>query len=195
MHQGQMCSDDLGSLWLYDFRDFWERRDGKFIRYPQQTRGVVNGCDSAPDGAVWISTSQGIWRVRSGQSPKLVSIAPGNDLSGNVFEDSNGRLWLTVNEDICHALAAPLKTGQPVDWSCESIKGAQRIGKPIELPDGSLWVGTDMLGILRYTEAGGWTSIPASLQQISRSAKPIRSRFDGVWILGAAGAIQSVAAS
>ena len=70
------------------------------------------------------------------------------------------------------------------------FKGARAIGKPIELPDGSLWVGTDMLGILRYTEAGGWTSIPASLQQISRSAKPIRSRFDGVWILGAAGAFR-----
>lgn len=190
MHQGQMCSDGLGSLWLYDFRDFWERRDGKFIRHPQQTRGVVNGCDRAPDGAVWISTTQGIWRVRSGQSPKLVSSFPGNDLSGNVFEDSKGRLWFTVNEDICHASAAPLRVGQPVDWSCESIKGTQRIGKPIEVPDGSLWVGTDMLGILRYTEAGGWTSIPASLQQISRNAKPIRSRFDGVWVLGASGAFR-----
>ena len=190
MHQGQMCSDGLGSLWLYDFRDFWERRAGKFIRHPQQKRSVVNGCDSAPDGAVWISTSQGIWRVRSGRSPKLVSHAPGNDLSGNVFEDSKGRLWLTVGEDICHASAAPLKGGQPVDWSCESIKGAQRISKPVELTDGSLWAGTDMLGILRHTEAGGWVSIPASLQQISRSAKPIRSRFDGVWILGTAGAIR-----
>ena len=190
MHQGQMCSDSLGSLWLYDFRDFWERRDGKFIRYPQQTRGVVNGCDSAPDGAVWISTSLGIWRVRSGQSPKLVSHPPGSDLSGNVFEDSKGRLWLTVDEDICHVLAAPLKADEPVDWSCESIKGAREIGKPIEVPDGSLWVGTDMLGILRYTETSGWTSIPASLQQISRRAKPIRSRFDGVWILGAGGAFR-----
>ena len=189
MHQGQMCSDDLGSLWLYDFRDFWERRHGKFIRHPQQTRSVVNGCDTASDGAVWISTSQGIWRLRSGQFPKLVSIAPGNDLSGNVFEDSKGRLWLTVNEDICHASAASLKTGQAVDWSCESVKGARAIGKPIELPDGSLWVGTDMLGILRYTESG-WTSVPASLQQISRSAKPIRSRFDGVWIVGATGAFR-----
>src|SRR6185503_754454 len=30
----------------------------------------------------------------------------------------------------------------------------------------------------------------ASLQQISRRAKPIRSRFDGVWILGAGGAFR-----
>jgi signal transduction histidine kinase/ligand-binding sensor domain-containing protein len=190
MHQGQICSDDRGSLWLYDSRDFWERRDGKFIRYPQKTRGVVNGCDRAPDGAVWISTSLGIWRARFGQSPKLVSRAPGNGLSGNVFEDSKGRLWLTINEDVCHASAAPLKADEPVDWSCESIKGARALGKPIEVPDGSLWVGTDMLGVVRYTETGGWTSIPASLQQISRRAKPIRSRFDGVWILGATGAFR-----
>jgi signal transduction histidine kinase len=190
MHQGQICSDDRGSLWLYNSRDFWERRDGKFIRYPQQTRGVVNGCDRAPDGAVWISTSLGIWRARSGKSPKLVSRAPGNGLSGNVFEDSKGRLWLTVNEDICHVAAAPLKANVPLVWSCESVKGAGALGKPIEVPDGSLWVGTDMLGVLRSTETGGWTSIPASLQQISRSAKPIRSRFNGVWILGAGGAFR-----
>jgi ligand-binding sensor domain-containing protein/two-component sensor histidine kinase len=189
MHQGQLCSDGLGSLWLYDFHDFWERRHGKFIRHRQQTRGVVNGCDSAPDGAVWMSTNQGIWRLRSGQSPKLVSRVPAYDLSGNVLEDSKGRLWFTVNEDICHA-PATLKTGQPVDWSCETIKGARAIGKPIELADGDLWLGTDNLGILRYTREQKWESIPASLQLISRKEKPIRSPSGGAWILGVAGAFR-----
>ena len=183
-HKGEMCSDGQGSLWLYDYHDFWQRWQGKFIKYPQAAGGAAEGCDRARDGSVWMSTSHGLWRLQSGQVPMLVSHPPGNDGPGKVFEDSKERLWFTRDEDICHAPVAALKAGNRVEWSCETIKGARVIGKPIELADGSLWVGTDMLGVWHRTDAG-WQSIPASLQSVSKSiGKLAPSPSGGVWVLG-----------
>lgn len=182
-HKSEMCSDGQGSLWLYDFHDFWQRWHGRFIRYPQLVGGSAGGCDRAADGSIWMSTSRGLWRLHSGADPELVS-RPANGDPGNVFADSKGRLWLTSDEDICGAPVAPLKAGQQVEWSCETIKGARSISKPVELPDGSLWVGTDMLGVWRRTDAG-WQSVPASLQLVSKSiSKLVPSPSGGVWLLG-----------
>jgi ligand-binding sensor domain-containing protein len=118
MHKGEMCSDGQGTLWLYDSHDFWQRWQRKFIKHPQPTSGSADGCHRAPDGSVWMSTSRGLWRIESGQAPVLVSHPPGDD-PGKVFEDSKGILWITRDEDICHAPVAPLKAGQQVEWSCE----------------------------------------------------------------------------
>ena len=149
MHFGEMCSDGQGGLWLDDSHNFWRRWQGKFLKYPQPS-GSVAGCDQARDGAVWMSTTRGIWRLGSGQAPRLVSPSLGPDDWGHVLEDSRGKFWLTTGEKVCHAPVAPLKAGQPVEWSCDPIKGAGLIGKPVELPDGSLWVGTDRQGVWRY---------------------------------------------
>lgn len=184
LHKGEMCSDGQGNLWLYDYHDFWQRSLGRFVRYPQPIDGSAGGCDRSPDGFVWMSTSRGLWRLQSGQAPELVNHALEDGESGNVFEDGKGRLWLTRDEDICQAPVATVKADQRVEWSCETIKGARTIGKPIELADGSLWVGTDMLGVWRHTDAG-WQSIPGSLQLVSKSIrKLLPSKSGGVWVLG-----------
>ena len=185
MHMAEMCNDGQGSLWLSDFHNFWQRAHGELIKYPQQASGSPGGCDSAVDGGVWMSTSRGLWRLQSGQSPLLVNPPLSPDEAGKVFEDSRGRLWLTNNEDICHAPAAPLKAGQPVKWSCETIKGSRVIGKPIELADGSLWAGTDMLGVWRRTDEAGWQSVPASSRLVSKATgRLVPSPSGGVWVLG-----------
>ena len=183
-HKGEMCSDGQGSLWLHDYHDFWQRWRGKFIKYPQPASGAAEGCDRARDGSVWMSTSHGLWRLQSGQAPMLVSHPPGNDEPGKVFADSQGRLWFTREENACYTPVAGLQAGAQVQWSCETIKGARVIGKPVELADGSLWVGTDMLGVWRRADAG-WQSIPASLQSVSKSiGRLVSSPSGGVWVLG-----------
>lgn len=64
LHKGEMCSDGHGSLWLYNYHDFWQRWQGKFIKYPQSGSGSADGCDRAPDGSIWTSTSLGLWRLQ-----------------------------------------------------------------------------------------------------------------------------------
>lgn len=186
MHMGEMCSDGQGSLWLYDYQNFWQRRRGEFIKYPQQTRGSVDGCDQAPDGTVWIATSRGLWHTQPGPAPPVLVSHPfaDNDL-GKVFEDREGRLWLTRNEDICHTPAVTIQAGREVNWTCNRIAGARVIGKPVELPDGSLWVGTDMQGVWRYAGAAGWKSVPASRQLASSAVLRLsQSPAGGIWVLG-----------
>jgi len=186
-HKGEMCSDGQGSLWLYDFRDFLQRWQGRFVRYRQPTPGWANGCDRGHDGRVWIATTRGLWRTQPGQSqPVLVSHPLGDNDLGAVFEDSKGRLWLTRNGDICHTRAETIDAGHSVEWFCDTIEGATSISKPIELPDGSLWAGTNMQGVWRYAEGTGWQSIPASRQLVSMSARLVPSPSGGVWVLGLA---------
>ena len=115
----------------------------------------------------------------------LVSHPIGDREPGTILEDSKGQLWVTSNESICHAPAAAVTEGQELSWDCQIIKGARSIGKPVELPDGSLWVGTNMLGVWRYAEDTGWRVIPASSGLVSQSiAKLVLSPAGGVWILG-----------
>jgi ligand-binding sensor domain-containing protein len=127
-HKGEMCSDGQGSLWLYDFHDFLQRWQGKFVRYRQPTGGWANGCDRGHDGRVWIATTRGLWHTQPGQSPPvLVSHPLGDKDLGAIFEDSNGRLWLTRNGDICHTRAMTINAGHNVEWTCDTIEGATSI--------------------------------------------------------------------
>lgn len=187
-HKGEMCSDGQGNLWLYDFHDFLQRWHGKFVRYRQPAGGWANGCDRGHDGRVWIATTRGLWRTQPGQLPPvLVSHPLGDKDLGAVFEDSKGRLWLTRNRDICHTRAETISASQSVEWTCDTIEGATSISKPIELPDGSLWAGTNMQGVWRYADSTGWQSVPASRQLVSMSAgRLIPSPSGGVWVLGMA---------
>jgi signal transduction histidine kinase/ligand-binding sensor domain-containing protein len=182
-HIGELCSDGQGHLWVFDEHHFWERRLGRFIKH--QAGGDWGGCDRASDGSVWMTTSQGLWRTVGLDAPVLVAHPFGDRAPGKVFEDSRKRVWVTSNEDICQAPGAALNEHQQVSWNCQNIKGARSIGKPVELPDGSLWTGTDMLGIWRYTEDTGWTTIPASSGLVSQSiARLVLSPRGGVWVLG-----------
>lgn len=184
-HMGQICSDGQDIMWLYDYKNFWHRSGGTFIKHPQTIQGSIGGCDRAPDGSVWMTTSRGLWRMQAGGAmPALISHPFDDKDLGSVFEDSKGRLWLTRNEEICNAPASNILSGLRVDWTCNTIKGAREIGKPVELPDGELWAGTDMQGVWRYADRTGWQSIPASLQLISKASKLRLSHSGGVWIMG-----------
>jgi len=183
-HIGEMCGNGEGGLWLFADNHFWERRHGEFIKHPQPA-GDWGGCERASDGSVWMTTSQGLWRTTPGSHPILVNRSYEGREPGEVFEDSKQRLWITSHEDICQAPAPGLKEGRDVRWVCHTIKGARSIGKPVELADGSLWVGTNLLGVWRYTDDEGWRVIQASSGFVSQSiAKLVLSPAGGVWILG-----------
>ena len=186
-HKGEMCSDEQGRLWLYDYHDFWQRSQGKFIKYPQPTGGWANGCDRGSDGTVWIATTRGLWRTQPGQSPPLLITHPFEDKDlGAVFEDSKGRIWLTRNSEICHASVETVSVERKNEWTCDVIKGASSIGKPVELPDGSLWAGTALRGVWYYADNTGWKRIPASENLVSQYAERlVLSPSGGVWVLNA----------
>jgi signal transduction histidine kinase len=180
-----MCSDGQGSLWLFAKHHLWERRQGKFIEHPRPA-GEWGGCDRAPDGSVWMTTSKGLWRTLPGSGPPMLITYPfAGRTPGAVFEDSKRRLWVTSDEDICQAPTASLRGELNVRWVCQTIKGARSISKPVELSDGSLWAGTNMLGVWRYTEDSGWRVIRSSSALVSQSiAKLALSPSGGVWVLG-----------
>ncbi len=184
-HKGEMCSDGEGALWLYDFHDFWKRTQGRFIKYPQPTGGWANGCDRGRDGTVWIASTRGLWRTQPRSSPALITHPFDDKDLGAVFEDSKGRLWLTRNGDICRVPVESVGPGLKLDWTCDVIDGVTSIAKPVELPDGSLWAGTNLRGIWRYADDIGWKRIPASDDLVSQSTgRLVVSPSGGVWILG-----------
>jgi hypothetical protein len=128
-----------------------------------------------------------LWRTQPGESLPMLITHPFDDKDlGAVFEDSKGRLWLTRNSEICSATVETVSGGRKSEWTCDVLKGASSIGKPVELPDGSLWAGTALRGVWHYADDTGWKRIPASENLVSQSAeKLVLSPSGGVWVLGA----------
>lgn len=182
--------DAKGTLWGHtDNGNFFRRSKGKFIKLPPSTNDKMNDSSQSSDGTLWIASDNGLWRTPSDERQR----APwymGNPLGegvaiDSVLEDSKGRLWLIKEDQICYVSAIAVASGHNVTCSLQTLKGTRGLRNLIELPNGSLWVGTNDKGVWRYTDDKGWNPIPASLKQASLSIEGFAlSRSGGVWVLG-----------
>ena len=149
-------------------------------------------------GYLWFSVySSGLVRYNS-SSMEVYGIQDGlRDLSvWEVSEDSKGRLWVTSNAGLV-ASEKPLTaygTGESVNFVTE-IDGIELFDRAINLnkisldSQGRLWVGTDNLGIIRYSysESGSFaadtisTGIPEKSENIP--VRAVEAAGNGyVWV-------------
>lgn len=188
--------DARGTLWGHsDNGSFYRRANGKFIKLLPPAPDKMNDSSQAADGTLWIASDKGLWRTPPDDgSPRFLGNPLGDDVAiDSVFEDSKGRLWVTKGDKIGYVSAAPVASGQKVSCSLQALTGTRGLRKMIELPNGSLWVGTSDKGVWRYTDEEGWKPIPASLKQPSgRMGGFALSPLGGVWVLGLSARIRVI---
>lgn len=180
--------DARGTLWGHsDNGSFYRRVNNKFIKLMPPAPDIMNDSSQSADGTLWIASDKGLWRTPADQgSPRFLGNPLGEGVAiDSVLEDSKGRLWLIKGDSVGHVSAAAVASGQRVSCSLQSLTGSRGLRKMIELPNGSLWVGTSDKGVWRYTDEEKWKPIPASLKQPSqRMGGFALSPSGGVWVLG-----------
>ncbi len=188
--------DAKGTLWGHsDNGNFFRRTNGKFIKLLPPAPDRMNDSSQAADGTLWIASDKGLWRTpRDEGSPQFLGNPLGDGVAiDSLLEDSKGRLWLTKGDSICYVAATAVAFGQKASCSLQSLVGTRGLRKMIELPNGSLWVGTNDKGVWRHTDEEGWLPIPASLKQSSlRMGGFALSPAGGVWVLGLSARIRVI---
>ena len=184
-HNAQLCVDGKAKLWAQaDWHYFFHRENGRFIKHEQPDSGALSGCATSSDGAVWLVTSRGLFRAASGTDPPRAIDGPfGAGVALDQVIEGGDELWVTSNNQICHASAALVASGQKASWFCAAIDGVSGIGNLIELPDGALWAVAPN-GVWRYL-TGEWRKIAASSRpEFSELSRLELSPSGGVWVMG-----------
>lgn len=193
---GWLGVDGEGTLWGHaDYQYFFRRMNGKFIKLLPPAPGNLGEWFQAPDGRVWMTSDRGLWRTQlNGESPRFLGNPLGNGTEiENILEDSEGRLWITNGERIGYVLADAVASGEKVSCSWQTLNGTRKLGRIIELPNGSIWVGTQDKGVWRYTDETGWEPIPASQKFASKNLGGlVLSPSGGVWVLGLSACIRVI---
>ncbi|MGH7563260.1 MAG: sensor histidine kinase [Gemmatimonadota bacterium] len=182
--------DSRDVLWAGSDNGLLEVRDERVAR--RHLSGVVglSGFHETADGTIWLSTSVGLFVAHlSGGGLQEVPV-PGfkedPPTEDSLLVDSEGTLWVSSGETICHAPVDRLRSSDEAEWSCETIPGMVHVsgGGLVEMPSGALWLSTNRLGVLR--RAGDlWEPVPGVRTLPSRSILSlVPSRSGGVWIVG-----------
>ena len=152
--------DREGSLWAGSQRDGLARlKQGLFISYTAAD-GLADDYTATvfedSRQRMWIGTARGLSVIENGTLRTLPIPAASNRIN-SLAEDPQGRVWVGTNEAIyrlqldcptCEATFVPLKRDTPVGIFVRVLHFD---------PDGTLWVGSNLDGLLRYRE-GQWTS-------------------------------------
>jgi hypothetical protein len=169
----------------------------------------LSGYAQDTNGFFWISTAAGLYRFdgtefRWWARDKLTGwhymVYPSPDGEVFVYDLTHTLYHLLPNEDadtkgdkIGYVSAAAVASGQRVSCSLQALTGTRGLRKMIELPNGSIWVGTSDKGVWRYTDEEGWKPIPASLKQLSgRMDGFALSPVGGLWVLGLSARIRVI---
>jgi signal transduction histidine kinase len=186
-HKWPLIEDAQGNLWGKERDTFFKRERGRYKTYRVAGSGVPQGVARASDGTVWIGTDRGLFKTTlDGSAPQRMGCPSGVNAVDQVLEDSRGELWLTSSNKICHARADAVASRRRADWQCEELAETTGFSKLIQTPSGALWLASRSVtgGVWRY-EPGGSSQLAASRALPAQPvANMVRSRFEGVWLLG-----------
>lgn len=136
----------------YVYRD-WQDRDG----LPHST---VNALTQTPDGYLWVGTDEGLARF-NGLQFDLVGqqelLDEGNDINA-LWPSQQGGLWIGYSAGLLYQDADSLHRIHPPDADSLRGRGPMWVNTLHEQADGSLWVGTQQYGLLRWRDST-WTDL------------------------------------
>ncbi|PYQ11414.1 MAG: hypothetical protein DMH00_08255 [Acidobacteria bacterium] len=185
-----VCVGTDGTMWAGYSGHFLEHRDGRFFTHPQADLQYVLDCASGGQGRVWLFSNCGLTVAggtpdRSG--PRLVagpSAARPAGADARLLEDSSGRLWVAVEEEVCHADAREVASGRPASWVCSRAEGAGRIIGLSEISPGTLWAATLEAGVYHLRQPDHWEPIPSLRMLPTRVVRRLRpSPSGGAWVI------------
>jgi signal transduction histidine kinase len=185
--RGEPCTDGRGGLRIGTTRG---------IEHVIGTRTVALTAAEAMDAAIcapgsagyWIGTADGVHYLSDrGELRRIESFpaAAGERGVQALLEDAAGTVWAASFERVCRAAAADVLGGGDVAWSCDPLPpGIVHANALAELSDGTIWLASNTMGLLRHT-ASGWelieqtTTLPTtSLLNLTPSPR------GGVWLVG-----------
>ncbi len=199
----KLFEDRDGQIWIAGFLGWLDRLDprtGRIRHFPRTLYGVADGPGSfvntgfyqAPNGILWIGTSQGLHRYDPA-TDKLdthVDAARGQALIAlrDIAPAANGRLWLSSATGLVRfdpaTRAREVFRNDPKDP--RSLPGDQVTRLHLD-PDGTLWIGTTT-GLARWDGEGrGFTRFvhdPANPQSIGGNwvVDILRDRAGRLWV-------------
>jgi len=187
---GAICVGAEGTMWTGYRGRFLEHRAGRFIVHPRPDLEAVVSCSAGLEGRVWLMTNLGLVAIGEGSdrsAPTIEAPPPAtrqSEIGSLVVEDSVGRLWVTADEEVCHADARDVASGAAVEWECSKAEGAGAVLSLVEISPGILWAATLQAGVSRLTSEGRWEQIPGSRSLPTRVIRKVRrSPSGGAWII------------
>ncbi len=186
-----LCAATDGATWAGYAGRFLERRRGRFLSYPRPGLTYVASCSPGRGGRVWLVTNLGLMLAGEAGGPRRMAGPPNAESEGTlvtVLEDGAERLWVTANEEICHAQAAEVASSRPARWSCTTAAGAGTVTSLAEVAPGSLWAATSEGGVYRRSERRSqtdrWEPIPGSRALPTPLVRRLRpSPSGGAWVV------------
>ncbi|MGH7571088.1 MAG: sensor histidine kinase [Gemmatimonadota bacterium] len=182
--------DSRGVLWAGSDNGLLEVRNGRVARRHLSGFVGLSGFHEMSDGTIWLATTVGLFVADpSGGGLEEVPVPgfKGDPATEDaLIVDSEGNLWVSSGETICHAQVDRLRSSAGAEWSCETIPGIVHVsgGGLVEMPSGALWLSTNRLGVLRRAE-DRWEPVPGVRTLPSRSILSlVPSRSGGVWVVG-----------
>lgn len=184
-HIGPMCLDSLGALWVHGFDgDTMRFSEGRFSKLPLPPFKYLAGCAPAEGGWMWLATERGLLLSNPDQRSRFVGAPPGLTELRSVFQDGQGRLWVSSANRICRGDVRAIESDGDPSWSCKSLEGAQAVTDILQMPGGNIWASTHNAGVWRF-DGEEWRPIQGSRALPSgRIWGMALSQSGGVWILG-----------
>jgi ligand-binding sensor domain-containing protein len=177
--------DREGSLWAGSQRDGLARlKQGLFISYTAADGLADNYTATVFEDShrrMWIGTARGLNLLRGG-TLRTLSIPGASNRINSLAEDPEGHVWVGTNDavyrlelecDTCEARFVPLKRDTPGGLFVRVLHFD---------PDGALWIGSNLDGLLKY-QAGQWTAYTTANGLSGNAIRGlVRDKEGSLWI-------------
>jgi ligand-binding sensor domain-containing protein/signal transduction histidine kinase len=141
-----LCEDGDG-LWVATATGVAHFSDNVFTTSPELPREAVRALFVDREGALWIGSSAGLTRYRSGVVVKYTTQdGLANNIVGSIVEDRDGHIWVGTSDGLNES-----EGNRFVTYTTREGLPNNRIISLSADPEGGLWIGT-ALGLSRYAD-------------------------------------------